>query len=477
MQEKKLLLKPNSKLSKSNPLMDMKNEMTLTQLRMFNIYLGMINPMDEATKTVRFSLKSFAAAIRITEVNGKKLRKIGKDAMGITVDLRQIETGEDGRKHVLSEMKLRHLWESFDVAQDENGEWYVELEAHKSILPYMFEIKELGYAPMLLMMTLIMKSPIAEKLYEQCVRFRKKGCFTITVDQLKDRLGVSEKKSYTEYARFKDRVIKRALEEINEKTDIYVTVKENRAKTRGTPVQSIVFTVKDNPKFQNKSTAEMIESICADSKGNVVEEQMEPISMSLEKEQNPKEKDTKQLKERLQREYGLSDEEVEYVLQDQKKLDLTDDRVAEVVSYVAAKDTDNQIGYIRAMLRRPNAKLKIVPEEVKAKPQNKNQFNQFEQNQYDMDALEEELLDIRKNDYSENPDQDSEPDIEIDETVETKNENINIEAYREAKPCLPLYYIVIGRPDVMDRLAAYAAKGIPTNEIKILSEEEYNQMK
>lgn len=469
MQEKKLLMKPNSKLSKSNPLMDMKNEMTLTQLRMFNIYLGMINPMDENTKTVRFSLKSFAAAIRITEVNGKKLRKIGKDAMGITVDLRQIETGEDGRKHVLSEMKLRHLWESFDVARDENGEWYVELEAHKSILPYMFEIKELGYAPMLLMMTLIMKSPIAEKLYEQCVRFRKKGCFTITVDQLKDRLGVSDKKSYKEYARFKDRVIKRALEEINEKTDIYVTVKENRAKTRGTPVQSIVFTVKDNPKFQNKSTAEMIKSMYSDSKGNVVEEEMEPISMSLEDGQ--KSQDTKQLQERLQKEYGLPDDEIEYILQDQRKLNLPDERVEEVVSYVVAQKPVKRIGYIRSMLKQPNAVLKVVSEEEKAKPRYVNQFNQIEQNVYDMDALEDELLAQTEARMGSSTNYPVNPNPEKKEEVKaTMGEWVSI-------PDLPLYYIVIGRPDVMDRLAAYAAKGIPTEEIKILTEEEYNQMK
>ena len=47
------------KVYKSNPIIDMKNEMTLTQQRMFNLYLALINPLNEKTKHVRFPLKYF----------------------------------------------------------------------------------------------------------------------------------------------------------------------------------------------------------------------------------------------------------------------------------------------------------------------------------------------------------------------------------------------------------------------------------
>lgn len=459
MQEKIMPIRPGSRLSKSNPLLDMRNEMTLTQLRMFNVYLALINPMEEETKNVRFSLKSFARLANITEINGKKLRKIGKDAMSISVDLRQIERGDNGKKHAISEMKLRHLWESFDVDRDETGEWYVALEAHKSILPYLFEIKELGYTPMLLIMTLVMQSPIAEKLYEQCMRFKKQGCFTITIEQLKDRLGVSEKKSYQEYARFKDRVIKRALDEINANTDIYVTVKENRAKTRGKPVQSIVFLIKDNPKFKGKSTKEIVDIMLTDTQKQIVENEMEPISMSsindtaIAIEEEKKGSDIRWLQEG----YGFSEEDAKTIVRDQKKYGLTDERVREVVDYsiAHASDPERAIGYIRTMLPKKDADLRPVQQETKARTATKNQFNQFEHNSYDFNALEDELL---GDSYSR----------------ETGPENDKHET-EKPKTGLPLYYIVLGRSDIEDRLAAYAAKGI--TEITILSEEDYNRLK
>ena len=113
------------KVYKSNPIIDMKNEMTLTQQRMFNLYLALINPLNEKTKHVRFPLKYFVMAIGITEISAKKLRQIGKKAMEIYFDLNTLEVDEDGRKYKGMEMRLRHLWENFDVVQAPNGEWYV----------------------------------------------------------------------------------------------------------------------------------------------------------------------------------------------------------------------------------------------------------------------------------------------------------------------------------------------------------------
>ena len=85
----------------------------------------------------------------------------------------------------------------------------------------------------------------------------------------------------------------------------------------------------------------------------------------------------------------------------------------------------------------------MVSEEEKAKPVYRNQFNQIENNTYNFDELERELL----------------------------GENV--------PEGLPPYYIVMDRPseDVMKRLAAYTALGVPSDKIKVLTEEEYNKLK
>ena len=241
------------KVYKSNPIIDMKNEMTLTQQRMFNLYLALINPLNEKTKHVRFPLKYFVMAIGITEISAKKLRQIGKKAMEIHFDLNTLEVDEDGRKYKGMEMRLRHLWENFDVVQAPNGEWYVELLASEAILPYLFDLKDIGYVHFSLIRSLKLRSPTAEKLYEQCMRFRPKGdgekTFMMSVDHLKERLGVDGKPSYLEYGRFKDRVLKRCIEQINSTTDITVSIQEDRMRKRGAPVKNVVFSVKKKPEI------------------------------------------------------------------------------------------------------------------------------------------------------------------------------------------------------------------------------------
>ena len=44
---------------KSNPLLNMKNDMGLYLQRLFNLYLAAINPLKEDTKTVKFTLSEF----------------------------------------------------------------------------------------------------------------------------------------------------------------------------------------------------------------------------------------------------------------------------------------------------------------------------------------------------------------------------------------------------------------------------------
>ena len=439
---------------KSNPILNMKNDMGLYLNRLFNLYLAAINPLREDTKKVRIMLAEFVQLLDITEVSPKKLHKLAQDAIKMGVDLYALENA-DGRKSVTNRMNYVNVWKRFKIDQDDKGEWFVELEAHEDVLPYMFDLKELGYLNFPVLYALRMRSNIAEKLYEQCARYRRLKTFSISPDDLKARLGVSEKASYKSYNKFKTVLLARCIREINENTDLHVEiVGEERKRSRGAPVNRIVFAVSSNPQHKKQKADEDIEKLC--EKDLPIDVKMTPVEVMAEE----KKEDMVTVLAGILRELGLQEDEIKVVLQDQKKLALPDERVKEVVAYVVSKNSKNRIGYIRTMLRQPKAVLKVVSEEEKAQPGYRNQFTQIENNQYDFNKLEKELL----GEISEDP--------EID--VEMKNGNVDIGG---AKPCLPLYYIVIGRPDVMDRLAAYAAKGIPTAEIKILTEEEYNQMR
>lgn len=97
----------------------------------------------------------------------------------------------------------------------------------------------------------------------------------------------------------------------------------------------------------------------------------------------------------------------------------------------------------------------IVKGKKKAGRKNTNPFNQFEQNQYDFDELEKEILNTNDRDYTEpvqSADDDAEPRLEK----------------------LPEHYVVAGSANVLERISAYATLGI--TDVKVLSKEEYERL-
>ena len=270
-------------------------------------------------------------------------------------------------------MNYVNVWKRFKIDQDDKGEWFVELEAHEDVLPYMFDLKELGYLNFPVLYALRMRSNIAEKLYEQCARYRRLKTFSISPDDLKARLGVSEKASYKSYNKFKTVLLARCIREINENTDLHVEiVGEERKRSRGAPVNRIVFAVSSNPQHKKQKADEDIEKLC--EKDLPIDVKMTPVEVMAEE----KKEDMVTVLAGILRELGLKDDEIKVVLQDQKKLALPDERVKEVVAYVVSKNSKNRIGYIRTMLRQPKAVLKVVSEEEKAKPGYRNQFTQID---------------------------------------------------------------------------------------------------
>lgn len=441
-------------ISKSNPLLNMKNDFNLYQQRMLNLYLAKINPLDESSRTVSVTLKQFIDLIGIKEVSVKKMRTLAKKALDLKVDLYAVETDEDGKKHESMKMDYVSVWERFKVDVNKDGEWYVELVASSAIMPYMFQIKDLGYLKYSILCALRMRSPIAEKLYEQCYRFKDKGAFSITPLQLRTRLGIADKKSYESYNQLKTNVLLRCIKEINEDTDIYVQiVSEKRARRRGSPVTSVTFSVKDNPKYKRSEADKKLEALYEEESSKQIVDgiatEMKPFEVEADGQ-------ITLAAYELQQEFGLSEKEAETILHDKEKLHLSDERVREVIRYVLPRKTKKaRIAYIRHMLEDKDADLTMMTAEEKRDA--RNQFNQFEQNKYDFDELEKEIVMNEPADASE-----------IDAKEEKQK---NLEPHH-----LPPYYVVMGDPRAADRLAAYATLGISGDNIKILTPEEHARL-
>lgn len=441
-------------ISKSNPLLNMKNDFNLYQQRMLNLYLAKINPLDESSRKVSVTLKQFVELIGIKEVSVKKMHALAKKALDLKVDLYAVETDEAGNKHETMKMDYVSVWERFKVDVNKNGEWYVELLASNSIMPYMFQIKDLGYLKYSILCALRMRSPIAEKLYEQCCRFKDKGTFAITPIQLRTRLGIAGKKSYESYNQLKTNVLLRCIKEINETTDIYVQiVSEKRASRRGAPVTSVTFSVKENPNYVLPDADKKLEALYNEENSKQIVDgiakEMKPFEVEADRQITLDEYE-------LQREYGLSEDNIKTILHDKKKLGLSDEWIREVIEYSIEYNNDedgNPIRLIRHLFRHGKSPLKRGV----TQRQDRNQFNNFEQNQYNFDELEKEIVANEVDDVSE---------------IDAKEENPKF-----LKPHhLPPYYVVMGSSDAAARLAAYATLGIPGDNIKVLCPEDYARL-
>ena len=118
---------------------------------------------------------------------------------------------------------------------------------------------------------------------------------------------------------------------------------------------------------------------------------------------------------------------------------------------------------INDMIIKDPVTLKIAGDIAKGKKnkKSKNAFNQFEQNTYDFDELEKDIL--------------SGSAADVDEYVESNTHEEKGQG--PIKETLPPYYIVVGHPDVEERLKIYGSAGIPVGQIKILSQEMYDRLK
>ena len=440
-------------ISKSNPLLNMRNDFDLYQQRMINLYLAKINPLDEESRHVSVTLAQFVRLIGIKEVSARKMRALAERALGLRVDLYEVETDEAGKKHMTMQMDLINVWERFKVDVNKDGEWYVELLASTSIMPYMFQIQDLGYGRVTFLCAMRLRSTRAEKLYEQCARFKDKGFFTITLEHLRQRMGISpETDAYKSYNRLKNSVLKRCIQDINKKTDIVVSiVKENRLQLRGKPVKSVTFSVKPNDNFEIDDADQELENLYKEEELKRIVDVDGMKSFEVESD-----KQITMDQYVLQQEYGLSEDNIKTILHDKKKLGLSDEWIREVIEYSIEYNNDedgNPIRLIRHLFRHGKSPLKRGV----TQRQDRNQFNNFEQNQYNFDELEKEIVANEVDDVSE---------------IDAKEENPKF-----LKPHhLPPYYVVMGSSDAAARLAAYATLGIPGDNIKVLCPEDYARL-
>ena len=132
----------------------------------------------------------------------------------------------------------------FPMARYSKGVLTVEVNKH--LVPYMIDLSK-GYTKLQLQAALSLNSQYAQNLYTRLCKFLDTGIWRVSVTDLKDILDAQQ---YVRWSNFKQTVLARAMEEINQKTDIEVFVTEKR---EGRFITTLIFTIKRQSRKDNKA--------------------------------------------------------------------------------------------------------------------------------------------------------------------------------------------------------------------------------
>jgi len=239
-------LKETYLVTKRNILNEIRsNNLTLQELRFFSIYLAKINPADIGTRVVRFHISDFQAIMELgSQIKVGYLKRV-TDSL-----LCKVVTIPEGEYEYTS----FQLFKKCKVGIDDDGERYVEIDAHDDALPMMFEFKE-RYFSYQLWNALSLKSSNQVRMYEILKQFEKIGSRIWTVNDLKELLGI-RKEEYLRYDNFKIWVLDVCQKALEEYTDIRFDYEPWGKKGKGGKILQIKFTISKNTNYKNPITLE-----------------------------------------------------------------------------------------------------------------------------------------------------------------------------------------------------------------------------
>jgi len=236
-------IKKNHIVQKRNVLNELRaNNMTLQELRFFSIYLSKINAKDINTRVVRFSIADFQSIMELGRLKNDYLKQITNRLLSKVVNIPNDRGGYSGFQ----------LFKECRVDQDENLEWYIEIDAHDKALPLMFEFRD-RYFSYQLWNALRLRSSNQLRMYEILKQYEKIGSRIISVVELKDLLGI-EQSEYGRFQNFKKWVLDVCQQALEDNTDIKFTYAPHGKKGPGGKILFLKFIIEKNENYIDQLT-------------------------------------------------------------------------------------------------------------------------------------------------------------------------------------------------------------------------------
>lgn len=218
-------------VAKSNDLIQQSRfSMTVQESKIILFLISKIKPMDVGNEVYSISVREFNKVCNIDYNSGKNYADAKKALKAIadkSIWVRQPD-GDEILLRWLNHVRLNKETNCFDIT------------FHEDMLPYLYDLQT-RYTRYCLNNVLTMKSKYGIRLYEllKSYQFRKEASFS--VDELRKRLDAEKYERYPDFRRF---VLEKAIEDINECSDISVSYTPySSGNRRG--IDYITFTVKE----------------------------------------------------------------------------------------------------------------------------------------------------------------------------------------------------------------------------------------
>ena len=198
--------------------------LSLQQQRILAYFISRIKPEDEPGEMYNLSIKEFSKVCGYVEDSGYYYQSIKADIKKLRDVSSWIEL-EDGKEVLFA-------W--IDRAEIDKKHGIISVSFHKTVAPYLFELKE-KYTLYSLANVLYLSHKYSIRLYEFLYSNRYRNTFEISVEELKKHI---DAENYTVFGNFHSRILKPAITEINDYTDLII---EYGFRKTGKAITHIIF--------------------------------------------------------------------------------------------------------------------------------------------------------------------------------------------------------------------------------------------
>lgn len=199
-------------VQKSKPLFALwKSELTLSEFKILDTYLGRINSTDDNHRKVIFQKGELENLFGVKQMRPESLDNRLKHLMTSVVI--------PDTKNQKGFVRIT-LFEKASAELDEYGLWKVELTCTESAKKYIFNIEEINYLRYKLKNIINLKSRYSYILFLYLLENRYRKEWDISINDLKKLLNCDQEESYKQFKRFNDLILKKICKEITNVTDI-----------------------------------------------------------------------------------------------------------------------------------------------------------------------------------------------------------------------------------------------------------------